>query len=250
MVQPNTHIEPNGDIPTRVHKSYLDKMGSNPMKASFDNCFIKTRLGVDPITGKPITVFDEQINREQQILESLGELVRLFRYDITPDKNINGGSRCILCFDQRRGQARANCPLCNGSGIVTNDPNITRVNGFEWIKNPDREDGLFFIHQSVVPQKMESKDIGFVATHSPRFWTTPRRNASGNIVNFLNNRDVVIRYIFDNDTKRPIRELERLVIMESNYSLAPNNQLLHMEFSTEKLNPGVDSKQYALPNGL
>ncbi len=84
MVQPNTHIEPNGDIPTRVHKSYLDKMGSNPMKASFDNCFIKTRLGVDPITGKPITVFDEQINREQQILESLGvaSFARIFLMDL------------------------------------------------------------------------------------------------------------------------------------------------------------------------
>lgn len=248
MVQPANPI-PGGPDPRRNHKSYMDKQGSNPMKASFDNCFIKTRLGTDPITGKPISVFDEQINREEQILETLGELVLFFRYDVTPNKDINGGQRCPLCFDTRRNQARYNCPLCNGSGVITNDPNITRIQGYEWIKNPDRPDGKFFVHQNMVPQKLESRDIGFYTTHAPRYWTVPRKNAQNNIVNFLQNRDVMIRFIFDAN-QNPIRELERLVMTDMNYSLGPNNQLLHMEWSNEAANPGVDTKVYALPNFL
>ncbi len=250
MVQPNSQI-PGGDHPLRIHKSYSDKMGLNPMKASFDNCYIKTRLGVDPITGKPISVFDEQINREKQILESLGELVRFFRYDTTPNKDINGGLRCPLCFSKERGQARSLCPLCNGSGIITNDPNITRVQGFEWIRNPDRQqDSMFFTHINMNPQKLESKDTGFVATNTPHGWTSPVRNSKGDIVNFIQNRDVIIRYIFNPETKTPIREMGRYTLTDVSYSLAPNNQLLHYEFNLAQLNPGEDLKQYALPNGL
>ncbi len=250
MVQPNNRISPNGDNPNRNHKSYVDKMGFNPMKASFDNCFIKTRLGTDPITGKPISVFDEQINREKQILESLGELVVFFRYDTTPNKDINGGLRCPLCFDTRREQGRANCPLCNGSGIITNDPNITKVQGYEWIRNPDRQnDSMFFMHINMNPQKLESKDRGLTATHAPHGWTGPIRNADGNIVNFIQNRDVIIRYIFDPETKTPIRELGRYILTSVSYSLAPINQLLHYEFDLEQANP-EDKKIYALPNFL
>lgn len=248
MVQPANPI-PGGDRPRRTHKSYMEKFGNNPMKASFDNCFIKTRLGVDPVTGKPITVWDEQINREQQILESVGELALFFRYDITPNKDINGGRRCPLCWDERRHQSRGNCPLCNGSGIITNDPNITKVQGYEWIKNPDRPDGMFFTHLNMTPQKVESKDIGFISTHAPKYWTVPRRNAQGNVVNFLQNRDVMIRFIFDGN-KNPIRELERLVMTDMNYSVGPDNQLLHMEWQTEKANPGIDLKTFGLPNFL
>lgn len=247
MTQPNTPIPPPD--PRRRHKSYLDKQGTNPMKASFDNCFIRTRLGTDPLTGKPISVFDEQINRELQILESLGELVLLFRYDVTPNENILGGIRCPLCFDKRRGQARYNCPQCNSSGIITNDPNITRIQGYEWLRNPYRADGKFFTHQNMVPQKLESHDMGFVATHKPNYWTVPLENDQGNIVNILQNRDVMIRFIFDAN-QNPIRELERLVMVDMNYSLAPNNQLLHMSWGTEVANPGIDTKVYALPNFL
>lgn len=250
MVQNNIPIQ-GGDTPRRTHKSYFDKMGANPMRASFENCFIKTRLGVDPITGRAITVWDEQINRERQILESVGELCLFFRYNVTTNKDIKNGQRCPLCFDERRGQARYNCPLCNGSGAITNDPNIPKIQGYEWIRNPDRlEDSMFYTHLNMSPQKLESKDIGFYATHAPRYWTIPIRNAQGNIVNFLQNRDVMIRFIFDATTKNPIRELERLVMTDMNYSVGPSNQLLHMEWTTEKANPGIDTKIFALPNGL
>jgi len=249
MVQPATPI-PGGDNPRRKHKGYSDKWGLNPMKASFDNCFIKTRLGVDPVTGKPISVWDEQINREKQILESIGELCLFFRYDITTNKNIDNGNRCPLCWDERRHQARYNCPLCNGSGIITNDPNIPKVQGYEWIKNPDRSDGRFYTHLNMTPQKMESQDIGFMATHEPKYWTVPVRNSEGNTVNFLQNMDVMIRFIDDPDTKRPVRELERLVMVDMNYSVGPANQMLHMEWQTKRANPGVDTKIFALPSFL
>ena len=249
MVQPSNPI-PGGDNPRRKHKSYMDKWGLNPMKASFDNCFIRTRLGVDPITGKPISVWDEQINRERQILESVGELCLFFRYDVTTNKDIDNGKKCPLCWDERRHQARYNCPLCNGSGAITNDPNITKIQGFEWIQNPDRADHMFFTHLNMTPQKFESKDIGFMATHTPKYWTIPVRNAQGNIVNFLQNRDVMIRFIFDPNSKKPIREIERLVMTDMNYSMGPSNQMLHMEWTTERANPSVDTKIFALPNML
>jgi len=249
MTQSSAPI-PGGDSPRRTHKSYVDKFGDNPMKAGMDSCLIKKSLGVDPVTGRPLDPWDEQINREEQILESIGELVLFFRYDITPNKNIDNGRRCPLCWDERRGQARYNCPLCNGSGIVTNDPDITRVNGYEWIKNPARPDHMFFTHLNMTPQKMESQDIGFVATHAPRYWTTPKRNANGDIVNFLQNRDVMIRFIFDRVSEKPIRELERLTMIDMNYSLGPDNRLLHMEWTTEKNNPGIDLKAFGLPNML
>lgn len=249
MVQPSTPIS-GGSSPRRTHKAYTDKWGTNPMKASFDNCFIKTRLGVDPVTGKPITVWDEQINREKQILQSVGELCLFFRYDVTPSQDINSGKRCPLCWDERRHQARYNCPLCNGSGVITNDPNITRVQGYEWIKNPEESTGMFWTHLNVVPQKFESKDTGFMATHAPTYWTVPVRNAQGNIVNFLQNRDVMIRFIIDKASHKPIREIERLVIKGMNYSLGPENQLLHMSWETEQANPGVDTRIFALPNML
>ncbi len=102
----------------------------------------------------------------------------------------------------------------------------------------------------MTPSKMESKDIGFTIGHDIRFWTTPKRNANGDIVNILNNRDVLLRYIFDLQTKKPIRELGRFVMIDMNYSLGPGNQILHMEWSTQQANPAIDKAIYALPNGL
>jgi hypothetical protein len=250
MVQPAVPGIPGGDNPRRKHKGYSDKWGLNPMKSSYDNCFIKTRLGVDPVTGKPISVWEEQINREKQILESVGEQCLFFRYDVTPDKNIDGGRRCPLCWDERRHQARYNCALCNSSGVITNDPNITRIQGYEWIKNPDLPNGMFWTHLNMTPQKFESKDIGFMATHASNFWTVPIRNGAGNIVNYLQNRDVFVRFIFDPNTHKPIRELERRIITNMNYSVGPENQLLHMQWESEVANPGVDSKIFGLPNFL
>jgi len=244
---------PGGDIPRRNHKTYLDKLGMNPMKASYDNCFIKTRLGTDPVTGKPITVWDEQIRREEQILESLGELVRIFRFLTTSDKNGSdpNNQKCPLCYDHRRGQSKySHCPLCNGFGIIDKDPNTLRIGGYEWIRNPERDDKMFYVHLNMTPQKTESTDMGLMQRHAPRYWTVPRRNASNQIINYLQNRDVMIRYIFDPTTKTAVRELGRYVMTDMNYSLGPDNQLLHFEWSVETANPGVDTKIYALPNGL
>lgn len=242
---------PGGDVPIRTHKSYVDKLGANPMKASFDNCFIKTRLGVDPVTGKPITIWDEQIRREEQLLESLGELALFFRFKTTSDQNgpDPNNQKCPFCYDERRGQSKyTHCPVCNGFGIIDKDPQTLRVGGYEWVRNPERDDGMFFTHLNMAPQKAESTDIGLMQRHAPRYWTVPRRNASGQIINYLQNRDIMIRFIFGLDHK-PQRELERLVITEMNYSLAPENQLLHMEWTVEKANPS-DVKVFALPNFL
>jgi hypothetical protein len=244
-------ILPNGDQPTRgPNKSYLDKMGSNPMKKAYDNCYIKTALGTDPITGRPVTVWSEQIDREQQLLESTGEQVLFFRLDQTPDKNVDGGRRCPICWDPIRQQARSSCTSCNGMGVTISDPNITRIKGYEWLQNPDQDNRMFFVHQTMVPGKFESRDTGLYQVQNPRFWTVPVRNCDGVPVNILTNRDVMIRFIFDLGTHAPIRELGRYELINSSYSLGPDNQLLHMEFDCEQLNPGVDSKQYALPNFL
>ncbi len=251
MVQPNIPILPNGDNPTRVpRKSYVDKFGLNPMKASYENCFVKTSLGLDPITGKPVSVWEEQIDREKQLLESIGELCLFFRYDVTQSAAINGGQRNPLTWDSRRGQARYNAAeLSNTSGIVTNDPHITKVQGYEWYQNPEVPSGMFWTHLNMTTQKLESKDTGFEATHAPNYWTVPIRNGQGNIVNFLQNMDVMIRFIFD-DNGNPIRELERLVLVDMNYSVAPSNQLLHMAWNTQRPNPGIDTQIFALPNFL
>jgi len=244
-------ISPNGDSPTRgPRKSYMDKMGQNPMKKSYDNCYIKTILGTDPITGRPITVWDEQIDREKQLIESVGEKVLFFRLDQTPDKNEHGGLRCPLCWDKIRQQARSSCTLCNGMGVVKTDPNITRIKGYEWLQNPDSDDRMFYVHQSMVPGKFESRDTGLYQVKNSHYLTVPVRNCDGVPVNILANRDVMIRFIFDLPSKRPIRELERCELVNVSYSLAPDNQILHLEFDTEVLNPGVDQKQYALPNFL
>jgi hypothetical protein len=220
------------------------------MKKSYDNCYIKTRLGTDPITGRPITVWDEQINREQQLLESTGEQVLFFRMDQTPDKNVRGGIRCPLCWDKVRQQARSSCTLCNGMGIITSDPSVTRINGYEWLQNPDKDNRMFYVHQTMVPGKFESRDIGLYQVKNSHFWTVPVRNSDGVPVNILNNRDVMIRFIFNLQTKMAVRELERVELTNVSYSLGPDNQLLHIEFDAETLQGGVDQKQFALPSFL
>ena len=251
MAQPNCRISPNGDRPIRSpHKSYMDKFGTNPMRASMENCYIKTHLGVDPITGKPISVWDEQINREKQILETLGELVIFYRQPIIPSMAVNNGQRCPLCWDPRRETARRNCSLCNGFGVITNDPNVTRISGFEWIRNPDRDDSMFFVHQNMTPQRVEIEDIGLMQKHEIKYWTVPVRNCDGKIVNVLQNRDIFIRYIFDQTKQNKIQELGRYAIMDVSYSLGPGNQILHLDFGAQQLNPGVDTKEFALSNFL
>jgi hypothetical protein len=225
-------------------------MGPNPMKKAYDNCYIKTALGTDPITGKPITVWSEQINREQQLLESTGEQVLFFRLDQTPDKNVNGGRRCPICWDPIRQQARSSCTECNSMGVTISDPKVTRIKGYEWLQNPDQDNRMFYVHQTMVPGKFESRDTGLYQAKASRYWTVPVRNCDGLPVNILSNRDVMIRFIFNLNTRTPIRELERAELIDTSYSLGPDNQILHIEFSTEVLNPGVDQKQYALPNFL
>lgn len=239
------------DAPVRgIHRSYMDCF-ANPMKASFDNCFIRSRLGVDPITGLPVTIFDEQINREKQLLESLGELVILFRERIIPDQTQNPGyRRCPFCFDGVRLQARTNCPICNGFGIMTTDPNIPRINGYELLMNPERDDRMFFVNEGMTPQKLKSQDKGLMVEHNLHFWTVPIRNCDGEYVNIVSDRDILIRYMFDRVTKTPIRELGRYIMTNVSYSLAVDNQLLHMEFDAQRVDPGIIPKIYALPNFL
>lgn len=251
MANPPSRILPSGDRPKRgPQKSYLDKMGPNPMKKAYDNCYIKTILGTDPITGKPITVWQEQIDREKQLLESTGEQVLFFRLDQTPDKTVDGGRRCPVCWDSIRQQSRSSCPECNGMGVTISDPKITRINGYEWLQNPDTDSHMFFVHQTMVPGKFESRDMGLYQVQNPHFWTVAVRNASGNPVNILQNRDVLIRFIFDSSTHQPIRELGRYALINTSYSLGPDNMLLHMEFDCEQLQGGVDAKEFSLPNFL
>jgi hypothetical protein len=228
----------------------MDKYGSNPMKASFENCYIKSRIGIDPITGRPMSIWDEQISREKQILESVGELVIFFRQPIIPSMAVNGGKRCSLCWDTRRETSRSNCGLCNGFGVITDDPNVQRISGYEWLRNPDRDDSMFFTHQNMTPQRIESEDIGLMQKHEIKYWTVPIRNCEGKIVNILENRDVMIRYVFDESKQNKIQELGRYTLMDISYSLGPGNQILHMEFGVQQLNPGIDTKEYALPNFL
>lgn len=238
------------DTPIRKHRSYIDCVGGgNPMKASFDNCFITSRLGYDPITGKPLTVFDEQINRERQILESLGELVIIYRRLIVPDKDIDA-RRCPVCWDPVRKQARSSCPLCNGYGVVTNDPNISRVNGFQWLQNPERPDSMFYVNEGMTAQKLQSQDIGLMVDHGLHMWTIPIRNCEGKYVNIIDQRDIIIRYIFDRVTQQKIQELGRYEVTDVSYSLVDANFLLHMEFSLKKLDPGIAQREYSLPNFL
>jgi hypothetical protein len=242
---------PIGDNPIRKHRSYIDCVGGgNPMKASFDNCFITSRLGFDPITGKPLTVFDEQINREKQILESLGELVIIFRKLITPDKNDTESRRCPVCWDGVRKQARSSCPICNGYGVVTTDPNITRVNGYQWLQNPERDDSMFFVNEGMAAQKLQSQDMGLMIDQNLRFWTVPIRNCDGKFVNIIDQRDIIIRYVFDKVTQQKVQELGRYEVLDTSYSLAVSNQLMHMEFTAKRLDPGVSQHEYALPNFL
>jgi hypothetical protein len=255
MPQRNCKIQPNGDTPNRAgHKSYLDKWGTNPMKMSMDNCFIKTRLGTDPVTGKPITVFDEQRDRERQILESLGELVRIWRHPIIPDIGLNGGKRCI-CWDDVRKTGRSSCPLCNGFGIITTSPsndqsNPLAIHGYQLLRNPDRPDGLFFISESYTDSVMKTRDVGLFVEHEFRAWTVFTKNCEGKIVNVLGERDVFIRYIFNQETGTPIQELARYEITATAYSLVQENMPMHQDFSAKRLQPGVDSKAFSLPNGL
>lgn len=251
----NCHItDSNGnaipDNPIRgAHRSYMDCF-DNPMKASFDNCFIRSRLGVDPITGLPITVFDEQINREKQLLEAVGELVILYRELIIPDKNADPGyRRCPLCYDGIRNQARTSCPICNGFGIEKRDPNIPRIGGYELLMNPERDDKMFFVNEGMTAQKLASMDKGLMINHNLHFWTVPIRCPSG-FVNIVSDRDIIIRYMFDKETGAPVRELGRYIMTNVSYSLAVDNQLLHMEFDASRVDPGMMPKIYALPNFL
>jgi hypothetical protein len=241
---------PIGDYPIRRHRSYIDCVGGdNPMKAAFDNCFIRTRLGVDPITGRPMTIFDEQVNRERQLLESLGELVYIYRRLISPDKSIDA-RRCPVCWDPVRKQARSSCLTCNGFGVITDNQNVNRVGGFQLLRNPDRSDGMFFVNEGMVAQKLASNDIGLQIDHQLHFWTVPIRNCEGEYTNILDQRDIMIRYIFDKTTNSRIRELGRYEITNVSYSLVDSNFLLHMEFDAKRLDPGISQKEYALPNFL
>ena len=253
MPQRNCQIKkdcvPVGDNPVRTHRSYMDKYGLNPMKASFDNCFIKTRLGYDPVTGRPIDIFDEQINREKQVLESLGEAVLIYRKLITPDKAIEN-RRCPHCWDSVRHQARSSCPYCNGFGVITNNTNINRVGGWQLLMNPERDDHMFMVNEGMSPQKLESTDMGLMMNQEFRFWTIPIRNCEGKIVNIVDQRDLMIRFIFDRDSETPIQELGRYEVTDVSYSLAATNRMLHMEFSAKRLDPGIAQKQYALPSFL
>ncbi len=242
---------PIPDAPVRsIHRSYMDCY-DNPMKASFDNCFIRSRLGTDPITGKPVTIWDEQISREKQLIESIGELVVMYRERIIPDKTQDPGyKRCPFCFDGVREQARTSCPLCNGFGITTTDPNIPRIGGYELLMNPERDDRMFYVNEGMTPQKLASKDKGLMIDHQLHFWTVPIRNCDGQYVNIVSDRDIIIRYVFDKVTETPIRELGRYIMTNVSYSLAGNNQLLHMEFDVTRVDPGVKNQIYALPNFL
>jgi hypothetical protein len=240
---------PIGDNPIRTHRSYMDCYGTNPMQAAFDNCFIKSRLGVDPVTGKPMDVFDEQINREKQILESLGEVVLIYRKLIIPDKTIEN-RRCPLCWDKNRSQARSSCPLCNGFGVVTNNNDELRVGGFQLLRNPERDDGFFFVNAGIAPKTLDSQDQGLMINQDMRFWTVPVRNCEGKITNIIDQRDIMIRFIFDADTEDAIKEIGRYEVTDSSYSLTRNNKLLHMEFSVKRLDPGIKQREYALPNTL
>lgn len=239
-----------GDNPIRKHRSYIDCVGGgNPMKASFDNCFITSRLGYDPITGKPLTVFDEQINREKQLLESLGELVYIYRKLIIPDKDIET-RRCPACWDPVRKQARSSCPVCNGYGVVTDNQNENIVGGFQLLKNPERDDGMFYMNEGMTAQKLASQDIGLMIDHTITAWTVPIRNCEGKYVNIIDQRDIIIRYVFDKETQQKVQELGRYEVVDTSYSLALNNQLMHMQFTLKKLDAGLAQKEFALPNFL
>ena len=247
-MQKRCKINPDGDNPRRSpHRSYMDHFGFNPMKASMDSCFIRSRLGKDPITGLPLTIFDEQRYREMQILESLGELVILYRQLIIPDQEIEN-RRCPLCWDEIRKQARSSCPLCNGYGIISNDPDA--IQGFQWFKNPDREDGMFYISDNFVANRFNNTDAGLTVNHDLSFWTVPVKNCEGNFVDIMAERDIMIRYIFNQITKRPIQELGRYEITNVSHSLVQDNYLMHMTFDAKKLDPGIKQREYSLPNRL
>ncbi len=239
------------DSPVRgTHRSYSDCF-DNPMKASFDNCFIRSRLGVDPITGLPITVFDEQINREKQILDSLGESVIIYRELIIPDASAEpGAKRCPLCYDGIRNQARSSCPICNGFGILKRDTNIPRIGGYELLLNPENDRNLFKLGRGMTAQKLASMDKGLMIDHQLHFWFVPIRNCDGNFVNIVSDRDIIIRYVFDKETDMPVREIGRYVMTNVSYSLGPDNQLLHMEFDAKRIDSGISQKIMALPNFL
>ena len=230
----------------------MDCFGPNPMKAAYDNCFIRSRLGVDPITGRPMTIWDEQIDREKQILESLGELVILFRQLIIPDKEngINGGKRCPNCYDGIRKQARTSCPICNGFGILKRDPSIPKVGGFEFLRNPERDDNMFYVNQGMTAQKTDSIIDGLNIDHQLSYWTVPIRNCNNNYVNILSDRDVMIRYVFDPETNTPVREIGRYEVINTSFSLTVDNKLMHMKFDVKRVDPGKKNKVYALPNFL
>ena len=242
---------PIPDAPLRgKHRSYMDCY-DNPMKASFDNCFIRSRLGVDPITGQNITIFDEQINREKQLLESLGEAVIIYRELIIPVKGVvPGDKRCPLCYDKVRNQARSGCPICNGYGIIKKDPNIPILGGYELLINPERDDRMFLVNENMTAQKLASMDKGLMINHTLHFWTVPIRNCDGDYVNILSDRDIIIRYMFDPQTQVPIRELGRYILTNVSYSLVDSNKLMHMEFDVTRVDPGMLPKIYALPNFL
>jgi hypothetical protein len=240
---------PIGDNPIRTHRSYIDCVGGgNPLQSSLNNCYLQTSLGYDPVTGQPLTVFDEQINREKQILETLGELVLIYRRLIVPDKTID--SRRCICWDPVRKQARSSCPYCNGFGVVSNDPNINRVGGFQWLRNPERDDSMFFVNEGMTAQKLQSNDIGLQINHQLHFWTVPIRNCDGDYVNIIDERDIMIRFIFDRETKTAIRELGRYEMTNVSYSLAQDNFLMHMEWDAKRLDPGISQQEFGLPNWL
>jgi hypothetical protein len=239
---------PIGDNPIRRHKSYIDCQGAgNPLQASLENCFVTSRLGVDPITGRPLTVFDEQINREKQILESMGELVIIYRRLIIPDKSID--TRRCICWDAVRKQARSSCPYCAGFGVVTNEVDNV-VGGFQLLKNPERDDFMFYVNEGMAQQQLQSNDMGLQINHDLKFWTVPVRQCEGKYVNILDQRDIMIRYTFDKQTQSRTYELGRYEITNTSYSLVGGNQLMHMEFNVKRLDAGISQKEFALNNFL
>ncbi len=238
-----------GNNPKRPHKSYMDCFGFNPLQASLNNPRVQCALGLDPITGLPLTVFDEQINREKQILETLGELVLFYRKLIVPNKAIDG-RRCPVCWDNIRGQARSSCPICNGFGVITNDPFIDKVGGFQFLRNPDRDDNMFYVNRGMAPRKTDSTDIGLMVDHTLKFWTVPCLNCEGKIVNIVDQRDIMVRFMFDPETKAVTQELARYELLDVSYSLTANNKLMHMEFNCKRLDPGIKQQEFALPNFL
>lgn len=125
-----------------------------------------------------------------------------------------------------------------------------RVGGFQLLKNPERDDFMFFVNEGMAQQQLASEDWGLKINHELRFWTVPIRQCEGKYVNILDQHDIMIRYTFDKETNTRTHELGRYEITNTSYSLVDGNQLMHMEFTVRRLDPGLSQKEFALPNFL